>query len=133
MTKFNVLESLLFAEILCIFGMLHGWIFKLSLFHYNCLNSFVAGFGEEAVFRAGLFAFLVWLFPNKRCIFISAIITSLLFSGAHYWPGGDCFRWSSFMFRFWSGMWFAFIFSIRGYWTAGLTHSFYDLLVTVMQ
>ncbi len=119
-------ESFLFAEILLIISMVNGWLFQLSMFHYNCLNAFIAGFGEEAVFRVGLLGLLTKLLPKIP----ASIIVAALFSGAHYWPGGDVFEWSSFTFRFESGLLFAMVYYYRGFWTAGLTHSFYDLFVT---
>ncbi|MBM4388714.1 MAG: CPBP family intramembrane metalloprotease [Deltaproteobacteria bacterium] len=99
-----------------------------------------AGFWEEALFRAALLALLAWLF--NRFVFkkkaaagwlsysLAIIVTSLLFSGAHY-LGSEPFSIYSFSFRAIAGVMFSIIFTLRGFALAVYTHAIYDILVLI--
>lgn len=96
-----------------------------------------AGIYEELLFRlmmlpaiAGL---LRWAgFTWSRCWWGAVVLSSLLFSAAHYHtfaPGGYPFDWYSFSFRFLAGMFFATLFVVRGFGIAVGAHAIYDMLV----
>jgi membrane protease YdiL (CAAX protease family) len=94
-----------------------------------------AGIYEELLFRLILLnlvtGLLTWMRAGRRASVIGAVvITSLLFSAAHYVPGsGDPFLWLTFLFRFLAGVFFAVLFRYRGFGIAAGTHAFYDVLV----
>ena len=94
-----------------------------------------AGFYEELLFRLILLnlaiGLLAWMRAGRGVSVIGGIVlTSVLFSAAHYVPGsGDPFRWLTFFFRFLAGVLFAVLFRYRGFGIAAGTHAFYDVLV----
>jgi hypothetical protein len=95
-----------------------------------------AGFHEEVLFRVGLFAggaaaLERWAkLPGGRAAAIAALVSSFLFSAAHYVGGlGDTFTIASFTFRFFMGLAFVALFRFRGFAVAVYTHTIYDLLV----
>ena len=60
----------------------------------------------------------------------AVVITSLLFSAAHYiGPQGDSWQLYSFVFRFLAGGFFAVLFVYRGFGIAAGTHALYDIFV----
>ena len=81
-----------------------------------------AGVYEELLFRLILLnlgiGLLAWMRAGPWASVIGGIVlTSLLFSAAHYVPGsGDRFRWLTFLFRFLAGVWFASPVPISGFW-----------------
>ncbi len=94
-----------------------------------------AGLYEEVLFRLLLMPALAWccgrLGARPPAAAIQAIVgSSLLFSLAHYvGPLGDAFDPYSFTFRFLAGMFFAVLFSLRGFGIAAGSHAAYDMLV----
>ena len=90
---------------------------------------------EEVLFRLLLMPALAWccgrLGARQPAAAIQAIVgSSLLFSLAHYvGPLGDAFDPYSFTFRFLAGMFFAVLFSLRGFGIAAGSHAAYDMLV----
>jgi membrane protease YdiL (CAAX protease family) len=94
-----------------------------------------AGLYEEVLFRLLLMPALAWccgrLGATPPVAAIQAIVgSSLLFSLAHYvGPLGDAFDPYSFTFRFLAGMFFAVLFSLRGFGIAAGSHAAYDMLV----
>ncbi|WP_152051635.1 CPBP family intramembrane glutamic endopeptidase [Tautonia marina] len=94
-----------------------------------------AGIFEEAVFRLGLlglcYAVLrVLLIPNVLATAMAVSGSALLFSMAHHVgevPGA--FSWSTFVFRWLAGVYFAWVMILRGFGIAVGTHLAYDLLV----
>ena len=71
--------------------------------------------------------------PPGPSIVWSAILTSLLFSAAHYvGPLGDSFQLYSFTFRTVAGLFFALLFIVRGFGIAAGTHAAYDMLVALL-
>jgi hypothetical protein len=94
-----------------------------------------AGIYEELLFRVILLNFaiglLAWMDAGPKASVIGGIVlTSLLFSGAHYvGRAGEVFVWQTFLFRFLAGAYFAVLFRYRGFGIAAGTHAFYDVLV----
>lgn len=94
-----------------------------------------AGLYEEVLFRLLLLPALVWLGerlgagPALAAVW-GLVASSLLFSAAHYvGPLGDEFQVYSFTFRFLAGMFFAVLFTVRGFGIAAGTHAVYDIIV----
>lgn len=94
-----------------------------------------AGLYEEVLFRLLLLPALAWSFARLGFSTVPAscwavVASSLLFSAAHYvGPLGDSFALYSFTFRFLAGLFFALLFSVRGFGVAAGTHAVYDILV----
>jgi hypothetical protein len=96
-----------------------------------------AGIFEEAVFRLGLmgvcYAVLrVLHVPNVLATALAVSGSALVFSMAHHVgeaPGA--FSWSTFVFRWLAGVYFAWVMILRGFGIAVGTHLAYDLLVVV--
>jgi len=97
-----------------------------------------AGLYEEVLFRLLMLPIAVWTFERLGCSTLAAgfwalLLSSLLFSGAHYiGPLGDAFSLYSFTFRTVAGIFFAVLFLLRGFGIAAGTHFFYDLLVGLL-
>ena len=67
---------------------------------------------------------------RRASVFWGIVLTSVLFSAAHYiGPAGDKFGWTTFLFRFLAGAYFAVLFRCRGFGIAAGTHAFYDVLL----
>jgi membrane protease YdiL (CAAX protease family) len=94
-----------------------------------------AGVNEELFFRLFLLQGLAWAIggPEKQRrgvhVAAAALVSSLLFSAAHYLPGGDTFQVPSFLYRFIAGLLFAILFLTRGLAAAVYTHALYDVYV----
>jgi len=97
-----------------------------------------AGLYEEVLFRLLLLPAAVWLlerlgFSSFVACAWSVVLTSLLFSAAHYvGPLGDTFELYSFTFRTLAGIFFATLFVVRGFGIAAGTHAAYDMLVGLL-
>jgi hypothetical protein len=94
-----------------------------------------AGVYEEALFRLGLvplfFATLRGL-QAPQVLASSAAVTAsaLLFSLAHHaGTPGEAFTWFAFIFRWLAGVYFSWVFVVRGFGVAVGTHTAYDILV----
>lgn len=96
-----------------------------------------AGVYEEMLFRLLLVPPLAQSakhFGAPRAWGIAAVVllTSLVFSGAHYvGPHGDAFDAFTFLFRFTAGAFFAVLFVFRGFGIAAGTHALYDIFVSL--
>jgi len=94
-----------------------------------------AGLYEEVLFRLLLLPVVAWGFrltgwSVASGSMASILLTSLLFSAAHYvGPLGDRFELYSFTFRSLAGMFFAVLFCVRGFGITAGTHAAYDMLV----
>jgi membrane protease YdiL (CAAX protease family) len=94
-----------------------------------------AGLYEEVLFRLLLLPALAWILARLgagtlTAAFWAVIFSSVLFSLAHYvGPLGDVFNPYSFTFRFLAGVFFALLFTARGFGIAAGTHAVYDILV----
>ncbi len=97
-----------------------------------------AGLYEEVLFRLMLLPIAIWVLeraglPTVAAACWSVILTSLLFSAAHYMgPLGDTFELYSFTFRTLAGIFFATLFVIRGFGIAAGAHAAYDMLVGLL-
>ena len=94
-----------------------------------------AGVYEEALFRltlVPLFFGLLRLLQTPTVLASSLAVTaaSLLFSLAHHaGTPGEAFTWFAFIFRWLAGVYFAWVFVVRGFGVAVGTHTAYDVLV----
>jgi membrane protease YdiL (CAAX protease family) len=96
-----------------------------------------AGIYEELLFRLILLSFVLWAFhclsvPRAGRVLLAVLLTSLLFSAAHYVGGRETVLWFSFLFRFLAGVFFAVLFLYRGFGIAVGAHAGYDLLVGLL-
>ena len=97
-----------------------------------------AGLYEEVLFRLLMLPIAVWAFERLGCSPLAAgfwalLLSSLLFSGAHYiGPLGDAFTLYSFTFRAVAGLFFSLLFLLRGFGIAAGSHFFYDLFVGLL-
>jgi len=98
----------------------------------GCLG---AGVYEEALFRLVLIPILFALLRLLQTppILASALAvtgSALFFSLAHHaGTPGEAFTWFAFVFRWMAGVFFAWVFVIRGFGIAVGTHTAYDILV----
>jgi hypothetical protein len=94
-----------------------------------------AGIYEEALFRLILVPLLFGLLrllqaPQILASALAVTGSALLFSLAHHaGTPGEIFTWYAFIFRWLAGVFFAWVFVIRGFGIAVGTHTFYDILV----
>jgi Type II CAAX prenyl endopeptidase Rce1-like len=94
-----------------------------------------AGLYEEALFRLALIPLLfrglrLVLVPSFFALTLAVTASSLIFSLAHHaGVPGESFTWFAFIFRWLAGVFFAWVFVVRGFGVAVGTHTAYDLLV----
>jgi len=94
-----------------------------------------AGLYEEALFRLALIPLLfrasrLVLVPPLAACTLAVTASSLIFSLAHHaGVPGEAFTWFAFIFRWLAGVFFAWVFVVRGFGIAVGTHTAYDLLV----
>jgi hypothetical protein len=94
-----------------------------------------AGVYEEALFRLALvplfFGVLRLLqMPTVLACSLAVTASALLFSIAHLaGMPGEAFTWFAFIFRWLAGIYFAWVFVVRGFGVAVGTHTAYDILV----
>jgi hypothetical protein len=94
-----------------------------------------AGVYEEALFRLALVPLLFWALrllqtPQVLASALAVTGSALLFSLAHHaGTPGETFTWFAFVFRWMAGVFFAWVFVIRGFGIAVGTHTAYDILV----
>lgn len=140
---YMVLESILFA--LPVFGIgmlcrqalpLTTGLAKQSLVAMWCL-SLGAGVYEELLFRLFLCGTLyvmcfrgLGLKPRMSAV-ISILLSSVLFSLYHY-MGSEHFHLFTFVFRTFAGVYFACLFSVRGFGITAVSHAFYDVIVVTL-
>ncbi|MCC7086152.1 MAG: CPBP family intramembrane metalloprotease [Pirellulales bacterium] len=97
-----------------------------------------AGIYEELLFRLLLLpsiaSVLRWCgMPLGWSLAGGAILSSLLFSGAHHLGAqGELFEWYPFVFRTVAGLFFSVLFIYRGFGIVAGTHAIYDILVGLM-
>lgn len=137
---YMALESFLFA--LPIFAILYlcrqhlplmAGLSRNSLVSMWCL-SLGAGVYEEMLFRllicGSIYLASVYAFKAKPTggWIIAVILSSVLFSVYHY-LGNEHFTMFSFVFRGLAGVYFAVLFSLRGFGITAGSHAFYDVIV----
>ena len=94
-----------------------------------------AGVYEEALFRLLLVPLSFGLLrllqaPAVLASTLAVTASALLFSLAHHaGTPGEAFTWFAFIFRWLAGVYFAWVFVIRGFGVAVGTHTAYDILV----
>lgn len=94
-----------------------------------------AGVYEETLFRLALIPVFFGLLRALRTppvLASAAAVTfsSLLFSLAHHaGTPGESFTWFAFIFRWLAGIYFAWVFVVRGFGVAVGTHTAYDVIV----
>jgi len=111
----------------------------------NIVTGIGAGIYEELIFRLILICLLMLLFQDvlrlsrKNSIILAVVISAALFSVHHhivYLDGrfgqSGPFNWMEFCFRAVAGVYFAVLFSIRGFGVTAGTHAFYDIIATVI-
>jgi membrane protease YdiL (CAAX protease family) len=97
-----------------------------------------AGIYEELLFRLVLLTGAIWTLryfgmAPRASILAAVLITSLLFSIAHYvGPYGEPLALFSFSFRFVAGVFFCVLFVYRGFGIAAGAHAGYDILVGLL-
>ena len=104
--------------------------------HVASLVGFLgAGVDEEALFRLTLIPlFYVTLralqTPKVLASSLAITASALLFSLAHHaGTPGEAFTWFAFTFRWFAGIFFAWVFIVRGFGIAVGAHTTYDILV----
>jgi hypothetical protein len=101
--------------------------------------SFVgAGVYEELLFRLVLFTALVWFLQRvelvpRAAVLAGALASALLFSAAHHVGAfGEPFDGYRFLFRTLAGVYFAFVYQLRGFGVAVGGHACYDVMVGML-
>jgi Type II CAAX prenyl endopeptidase Rce1-like len=102
----------------------------------RCLIGFVgAGVYEETLFRLVLVPLFfhglrVLQTPTVLASALAVTGSALLFALAHHaGTPGEAFTWFAFVFRWMAGVFFAWVFVLRGFGIAVGTHTIYDILV----
>lgn len=133
-------ECVLWATALIGIGQIQGGFWPTAMaggegFFARLIAYCGAGLYEEVLFRLLLLPAIVWILATlgaSRGVAVvwAVVLSSVLFSGAHYvGPLGDTFDPYSFTFRFLAGVFFAWLFCVRGFGIAAGTHAAYDMLV----
>lgn len=97
-----------------------------------------AGIYEEALFRLLILSALLWLLQEIQlagpvAFLVAATGSAALFSAAHHFgPFGEVFHGYVFLFRTMAGLYFAFLFQLRGFGIAVGAHACYDVFVGVV-
>src|SRR5262249_29719274 len=93
-----------------------------------------AGVYEETLFRLILVPILfgclrILQMPQTLSSTLAVTSSALLFALAHH-AGcpGEAFTWFAFVFRWMAGVFFAWVFILRGFGIAVGTHAVYDIL-----
>ncbi len=104
----------------------------------KALRCIGAGIYEEAMFRLGLFSLLCWLFrladfPLIFGLLLASILSALAFALAHHLGvTTEKFPTSIFLFQALAGVYFAWLYRIRGLGIAIGAHTAYDVLVGIV-
>jgi hypothetical protein len=104
-----------------------------------------AGIYEELVFRLILICLLMILFQDilrmdkDVAVIMSILISAALFSVHHHFfyvngqlGRGEPFVWITFLFRMLAGVYFAVIYTLRGFGIVAGTHAFYDIIAAIL-
>jgi len=111
----------------------------------NIVTGIGAGIYEELIFRLILICALMILFQDflqfeqTNAIILAVIISAALFSAHHHivflhgqFGQSSPFNWTEFIFRTVAGVYFAFLFAIRGFGITAGSHAFYDIIATLI-
>ena len=102
------------------------------------IMSIGAGIYEEFVFRFVLFTLFSLLLHDLLKLhragasLLMVVASGLLFSAYHYWDTGEQFALRIFAFRTLAGLYFGLVFLLRGFGITAGSHSFYDLIFTLV-
>lgn len=112
----------------------------------NIVTGIGAGIYEELVFRLILICILMVLFQDifkmthTNAIVLSVLISAALFSAHHhvdFFSGRpnevDPFDATEFAFRTIAGIYFAFLYAIRGFGITAGTHAFYNIIAEIIR
>ncbi len=112
----------------------------------NIVTGIGAGIYEELVFRLILICILMILFQDifkmthTNAIVLSVLISAALFSAHHhvdFFSGRpnqvDPFDATEFAFRTIAGVYFAFLYAIRGFGITAGTHAFYNIIAEIIR
>ena len=105
----------------------------------SLVGFFGAGIYEELLFRLMLLPLVAGVVrmlgvPPRASIIASVLLTSLMFSAAHYnlfTAAGEAFQWYTFLFRYVAGLFFSVLFIYRGFGISAGTHTLYDIFVAL--
>lgn len=146
-------ESLMFACVLLLLGQVQEALFQqcldsrglvlppigaLGTNWASTVSYMGAGVYEEVMFRLLALPLMfvtlrLLLVPEKWATIAAVLITSVLFSLAHYvGSSADSFTYFSFIFRTLAGCVFAILFVVRGFGITVGSHAAYDVLVGVV-
>lgn len=111
----------------------------------NIVTGIGAGIYEELIFRLILICALMVLFQDflqfeqRFAIILSVLVSAAMFSAHHHiiflhgqFGQTTPFNWTEFTFRTAAGVYFAFLFAIRGFGITAGTHAFYDIIATLI-
>ncbi len=108
---------------------------RASRFAASLIGYVGAGIYEETLFRLMLVPVFYWVLrllqaPQILASTLAVTGSALLFALAHH-AGlpGEPFTWFAFIFRWMAGVFFAWVFVLRGFGVAVGTHAIYDILV----
>lgn len=96
-----------------------------------------AGIYEELVFRLVLIALVHMLLVDalglafRQGAFIAIFVSAALFALSHF-NGGRPLAWTPFVFYFAAGLYFAFVYMLRGFGIVAATHALYDTFVVAI-
>lgn len=96
-----------------------------------------AGIYEEAIFRLVLFSALAAVLrfidlPRAVAVLMAALASAVLFSTAHHvGPYGQEYSNYLFVFRLAAGLYFAFLFQLRGFGIVVGAHACYNVMVSI--
>lgn len=104
-----------------------------------------AGIYEELIFRLILICILMMIFQDlfgfkhNHSVIMSVLISAMIFSLHHHFiftngklTLGDPFSITRFIFRTFAGIYFAVVYAVRGFGITAATHSFYDIIIAVL-
>ncbi len=104
-----------------------------------------AGIYEELLFRLALIGVLLLVFQDvlgwsrNNSIVLAVLVSAALFAAHHHIDflsgrpnQSDPFDWAKFAFRTIAGVYFAALFAIRGFGITAGTHTFYDIIATLI-
>jgi hypothetical protein len=100
-----------------------------------CISFLGAGIYEESIFRLALIpvffgSLRILQTPTIFAQSLAVTASALLFSIAHHAGApGEAFTWFAFIFRWLAGVYFAWVFVVRGFGVAVGAHAAYDILV----
>lgn len=136
-----LLESALLAVPLLVWSALlgPGSESSLTVWSARLVQGLGAALYEEFVFRLLLLTFLAWLLlqvvglPRQVALIGAVGLGALVFAWCHFDPiGVDVFTWRAFWFRLVAGVYFGWLYAVRGLGIAAGAHAVYNALVVTM-